>query len=389
MMKDYATASGGMVDGIYDRNVRKWLGMRARSVNRGIRQTLEEEPERFVAYNNGITLVCRRFTIEDQALLLEEPYVVNGCQTTRTLYDFMETHFPALGKQLLKHEAAEPYRRALLPLKVIVVPGMEPEYLNKITCYSNKQNAIRGRDFLSLEQVFQQFKQELQDTGYFLETQAGEYYVLSKVEKDRFPKQTNVINVFDALRFYAAAVFEMPHIAFGHSGELTPGGRYFENIIEALAKEDLWVPWLMAQEADALGYTVGAKRVATVADEHRSQTRYLFLFLIFRLVRDVFFAHEAVRNCRNEIYNILLTLKRDRDNKLGEERSAAAFSRLLFCTDQCVATYMRLAETQRRYTDRNAFLKTQDLVSEIHLTQAITGPMLSLSGLPDQYERLT
>jgi len=106
-------------------------------------------------------------------------------------------------------------------------------------------------------------------------------------------------------------------------------------------------------------------------------------------VRDVFFAHEALRNCRNEIYNILLTLKRDRDNKPAEERSAAAFSRLLSCADQCVATYMRLAETLRRYTDRNAFLKTQDLVSEVYLTQAIAGPMLSLSGLPDQYKRFT
>lgn len=40
MLRDYAGLHNGVLDGIYDRNVRKWLGKRGRSVNAGISQTL-------------------------------------------------------------------------------------------------------------------------------------------------------------------------------------------------------------------------------------------------------------------------------------------------------------------------------------------------------------
>jgi hypothetical protein len=78
MLLQYAQANSGVVDGIYDRNVRKWLG-RAKAVNAGIEKTLREEPANFVAFNNGMTMVCRGFSPSDGALSIDTPQIVNGC----------------------------------------------------------------------------------------------------------------------------------------------------------------------------------------------------------------------------------------------------------------------------------------------------------------------
>ena len=83
-LKNYRAQTGDL-DRLYEKNVRRWLGIRGR-VNKAIQQTLKVAPERFGLYNNGITIVVADFTPhEDGTLELIEPYVVNGCQTTRTI----------------------------------------------------------------------------------------------------------------------------------------------------------------------------------------------------------------------------------------------------------------------------------------------------------------
>ena len=72
---------------IFARNVRGYLG--STKINKNIEKTLADEPENFWYYNNGITIVC------DQAehvtrkgrnfLKVENPQIINGQQTTRTL----------------------------------------------------------------------------------------------------------------------------------------------------------------------------------------------------------------------------------------------------------------------------------------------------------------
>ncbi|HEY5529177.1 MAG TPA: AIPR family protein, partial [Thermoleophilia bacterium] len=69
--------------------------------------------------------------------------------------------------------------------------------MKNITRYSNRQNAVRGRDFLTLEDEFQRLKQQLQKQHYYLEVQTDEYDVLPKVVKEPFPR-SRLINAFDA-----------------------------------------------------------------------------------------------------------------------------------------------------------------------------------------------
>ena len=187
-------------------------------------------------------------------------------------------------------------KNAFIAIKILVVAEVNDDmYAENITRYSNKQNAIRGKDFIALDELFNHLKAELKTRGYFLETQTGEYDVLPKHQKARYPKTTHVITSFDATLFYAVGVLGKPHIAFGHSGEFMPGGREFEEVVKDLQPDDVFVPWIIAQHARELGYTAIAQRNPVPGTSHRGQTRYLFLFLFFRLLRE-----EVVKGSTNE-----------------------------------------------------------------------------------------
>lgn len=361
MLREYAKLHNGSVDSIYDRNVRKWLGKKAKSVNGGINNTLLNNPGLFIAYNNGISMVCRSFEVADEGLRIESPQIVNGCQTTRTLYDFMENHFAGVQAQLSTSPKAEQYRSGLLAFKLIAVPEFDTDFVRDITRFSNKQNAVRGRDFLTLEEEFHLHQSTLLERGYYLEVQTGEYDVLPKATKQQFPKD-KLINAFDALRFYGASILRKPHTAFGRSGEFTPGGSEFDEAIKDLSEDDLLVPWLMAKHAVDLGYTVRSKKDPTQND-FRNQTRYFYLFVLFRVASQVLLESTQIDPLqRQDFYLQLLTL---RDSYLANNaQEDTAFHAMLDTADRMVSTYMNLASHSNWFQDRNAFLKNQDLLME-------------------------
>ncbi len=264
------------------------------------------------------------------------------------------------------------YKNAFIAIKILVVAEVNDDmYAENITRYSNKQNAIRGKDFIALDELYKHLKAELKTRGYFLETQTGEYDVLPKHQKTRYPKTTHVITSFDATLFYAAGVLGKPHIAFGHSGEFMPGGREFEEVVKDLQPDDVFVPWIIAQHARELGYTAIAQRNPVPGTSHRGQTRYLFLFLFFRLLRE-----EVVKGSTNEkMYSLLKSLKADYDQNPQPQH---LFYQLLALTDEAVATYMALAESQLWYKDRGAFLKSKELIQEDHLIMATMAAKLKL-----------
>ena len=51
-----------------------------------ILSTLKEHPERFVLFNNGITIVCKKVELKNSEYELENPQIVNGCQTCNMIY---------------------------------------------------------------------------------------------------------------------------------------------------------------------------------------------------------------------------------------------------------------------------------------------------------------
>lgn len=234
---------------------------------------------------------------------------------------------------------------------------------------------MRGRDFLTLDDEFRILKKELAQQGYFLEVQTGEYGVLPKSQQVKFPP-SRVINAFDALRFYGAGMRGKPHVAFGRSGDFTPGGAEFDEVIKNLYADDLLYPWLVAQDAQHgdLHYSVGAKWYAG-GDDHQNQTRYFFLYLFYRVAHEVLLGSPMIDAAsRSKLYADIAAL---RQHWLTTPDAVTPYHRLLVAADQSVVTYMALAKTKTWYADRNAFLKSTDLLTEDRIVLATAVPLMA------------
>ena len=126
---------------LLETNVRSFLQARGK-VNRGIRDTIAKEPERFLAYNNGITLTAESVELCDvegnrAVARLEGLQIVNGGQTTASLLatergraDLDQVHVAA---KLIEIEAGD----------------VHDELVRNVSRYANSQNRISEADFSS------------------------------------------------------------------------------------------------------------------------------------------------------------------------------------------------------------------------------------------------
>lgn len=143
-----AVIRGDQLADIYDRwgvrlleqNVRVFLQARG-NVNRGIRNTLDNEPGMFFAYNNGISATAESVVTEqtDQGLLLKRLrnlQIVNGGQTTASI------HLARRNKKDLSH--------VFVQMKLsIVQPENAIEVVPNISRFANSQNSVNAADFFA------------------------------------------------------------------------------------------------------------------------------------------------------------------------------------------------------------------------------------------------
>ena len=123
---------------LLERNVRSFLQARGK-VNRGIRDTISREPERFLAYNNGITLTGETVHLTGGGVALaisqiDGLQIVNGGQTTASL----------LATNRGRADLSEVYVAAKL---IEIETGDHDGLVRDVSRYANTQNRITEADF--------------------------------------------------------------------------------------------------------------------------------------------------------------------------------------------------------------------------------------------------
>lgn len=154
---------------IFERNIREYLGKN--SVNNGIVQTLMSKSERknFMYYNNGITVICKEIKSSYQdthrklrILPLENPQIVNGCQTVSSIKKVLEN----------VTNAEEEYKNVYVMLKTLVIDNPEDleskTFYNNVVKFTNKQNAISEKAFTSNMDIFYRMQEEFLKRGFVL-----------------------------------------------------------------------------------------------------------------------------------------------------------------------------------------------------------------------------
>ena len=177
---------------LFDQNVRLFLGVRKGSVNAGIRDTLGSPEDRgnFWAYNNGITIVCRDFSLDEdnQAVTLTDFSIVNGCQTTVSVAESTEA---AAGKVAVLTRIVAPQGSTLI---------------ENIIRYTNSQTPINVWDISARDKLQQRLRRELAElpSPWFYALRRGELEM--DMDKTKFgPRGARRVLPFPLSAQYLAA----------------------------------------------------------------------------------------------------------------------------------------------------------------------------------------
>ncbi|WP_146114360.1 AIPR family protein [Microbacterium sp. MYb72] len=162
-------------------------------INEGILSTIATKPDRFVYYNNGITILADTIETGPGGLLnrdvgyfkLTSASIVNGAQTVSTLGSAIGT------------EREENLGKAFVLVRCIEVPLAEEDLGRSITRYANTQNEVSSQDFAFLDPEQHRLVRELQVLGY--------EYLLRSAEVPKSKDPTKVIELRQAAIALACA----------------------------------------------------------------------------------------------------------------------------------------------------------------------------------------
>ena len=379
-LRAYQSKTGNL-DQLYEKNVRQFLGNR-RKINKGIATTLAETPEKFGLYNNGITIVVSGYSTlrPEHTVTINDPYVVNGCQTTRTIWQVLDGKLNAGGTG---HDAAsEDWKERAARGGVVtkIVRSDELELVN-ITRYTNSQNAIRERDFIALNTGFQTWAAQMaEEYGIFLEIQRGAIESRRAWEKQHPDSKPfkDYVNAFDLIKVYGAGWLAEPGRAFGKNAPFLPNGAIYERILarhdgEApFGSRDLYAAYKIKQLADGIGF--GRNMVAS-----RRQSRFLFYHVVIRILEEVVRLTPELGQpvvTPSFLTEAVIRLSTPETEEQLELLSNAAIT----LVDQYLtaggnnSAHSEVSFTETHNSDMNAFLKAENLGRENHsplLVQAL------------------
>jgi AIPR protein len=140
---------GRQLAAIYDRwgprlleqNVRSFLQARG-GVNKGIRRTIDKDPDMFFAYNNGITATAEDVETEEvngavRIISIKNLQIVNGGQTTGSVHSASRSKTTDLSRVFIQMKLS------------IVKPDQAEQIVPKISEYANSQNKVNAADFFA------------------------------------------------------------------------------------------------------------------------------------------------------------------------------------------------------------------------------------------------
>jgi len=125
-------------ESLFNSNIRGYLG--SNLVNKQIHSTLNESPEKFYYFNNGLSAICNDFRIEVSnnkcSIICNNLQIINGAQTATCIWKFKND---------------EKLKKARVLIRI--TKGEKKEFNNKIIKCNNTQNILKIADFRSNDDV--------------------------------------------------------------------------------------------------------------------------------------------------------------------------------------------------------------------------------------------
>lgn len=160
---------------LFEENIREYLGGKS-GINKGIISTLKNPKERgnFFYYNNGITIICDSAKADSKKVDIENPQIVNGCQTVNSIAE-------ALKNIKDKSEFEDVYVMA----KILVLEKKNNSFYRDIVKYTNSQNSINYKVFGATLKPFFTIQKKIKDFGFLVPVKQSDKFKYKEEYKDK------------------------------------------------------------------------------------------------------------------------------------------------------------------------------------------------------------
>lgn len=189
-------SEGKIKNNLFDVNIRDTHG--DTEVNQSITTTLSDfnqhnRNDKFWWYNNGITIVADSYVISGAKIVITNPKIVNGLQTSHQIYNFCS-----------KQDEQDITLDAQLLVKIIQTE--DPEIRNKIIISTNRQNTIPVSQFRATDEIHKKIDLYFNSRGYYYDWQYNRY-------KNQQKPRSKTINIASLAQAFTSIFLSRPHKA--------------------------------------------------------------------------------------------------------------------------------------------------------------------------------
>lgn len=181
----------------YD-NVRDFQGDNA--VNQEMSDTIATTADRFILYNNGVTIICKKLSNIRNKYTLTDYQIVNGCQTSHVLFNNKD----------------EINGNLQIPIKLIETEN--DEIVNKIIKATNRQTEVTDAQLIALNEFHRKLEAFYNTFSgvqrLYYERRSKQYSYGNDIEK------TRIVSISMQIKAMASMFFDKPHLASRFFGKL-------------------------------------------------------------------------------------------------------------------------------------------------------------------------
>ena len=320
---------------LFDNNVRDYLGNKG-GINSEIEQTITNEPEMFLMCNNGITIVCSDFIqIKDKLVSIDNPQIVNGCQTSSTIFEQRDN---------------ESLNKVQVLVKLICTE--DNSITNKIVRGTNKQNQVLEENFEATKpfhQMLEKFFEAKNDIEkLYYERRNKQYSSVPTI--NRF----QIVNLRVVTQLFVATFLQKPYEGHIHESVLLQKYSKKCNENEVFNENHSPYPYYIAsliwyKFEDAL------RRGIIPTKEFRpyiSHLYYIFMFTTGQYPVSADSTKKGIESFCDKLEKLLLSSKLDDTIK----KVAAVFS-------QCVLEWEKQGKNRHAIKDNKEFTDLETVIA--------------------------
>jgi hypothetical protein len=207
---------------IFASNVRDYQGNNI-AVNKDIKQTLESEDKLdFWLLNNGITILASKASIVGKTINLDDVQIVNGLQTTNTIYNYLKD------KNLTDSKQED---RAVL-IKIVVTTDTEDR--DRVIKATNFQTAIPVASLKATERIQADIENYFLSKDWFYDRRKNYYKNMGK-------PSNKIVSILYLAQAVMAIVLIEPDVARARPSSIIKKDNDYKRVFKSSFKMDMYL----------------------------------------------------------------------------------------------------------------------------------------------------